>query len=126
MEERIGSGDTCRVEVGVWRNMVPRIFVMRKIIFFFILANWLCALASIPGIAVSNGVLEMQVMGRYSLLRNNNAINTDRLNRVGWEKLTGTELQKASEFFLGDAPHFYFLVACFSTALFAANGIIQC
>lgn len=97
---------------------------MSRVLLTFALVNWIAAVVCIPLCGLLNGALKLRVMSYYNELRVNGAINEEQLAKVGWEKLPGNEVQKAQEYFLGNATEFYTKIAWCATVLLALNGAV--
>jgi hypothetical protein len=90
----------------------------------FAVLNWIAAVAVVPIFGFGNGALKLRVMSYYNQLLVNGVINEEHLAKVGWEKLPGTDLQKAQEYFLGSATSFYARTAWCGSMLLIANGCV--
>ena len=95
---------------------------MSRILIGFALVNWIAALVIIPFYGLASGALKLRVMSSYNQLRENGVINEEKLARVGWEKLPGTDLQKAHQYFLGSVTSFYTATAWCVSVLLVING----
>jgi hypothetical protein len=96
---------------------------MSRLLLMLALVNWIGALTMVPLHGLANGALKLRVMSYYNQLRVHGAINEEQLAKVGWEKLPGNELQKAHQYFLGNATNFYTATAWCASALLAVNGV---